>query len=57
MLGLALPLLVLCPVLPVGGMLQLFTAFEQRAGHAPGLSLAQHSPDFSKPPSFCPAPP
>jgi len=51
MLGLALPLLVLCPVLLVGGMLQLFMASDQRAGHAPGLSLSQRSPDFSKHPS------
>lgn len=56
MLGLALPLLVLCPVLPVGGMLQLFMAFDQHAGRAPGPSLAQHRPDFPELPSFCPAP-
>lgn len=37
-LGLALSLLVLCPVLPVGGMLQLLMAFDQRSGHTPGLS-------------------
>lgn len=42
---------VLCPVLPVGETLQLFMAFDRHAGRAPGLSLAQHSPDFSEPPA------
>lgn len=55
-LGLALSLLILSPVLPVGEMLQIFTAFDQPAGCTPGLPLAQHSSGFSEPPRFCPAP-